>query len=109
MNVAKEISQNILKKILQTRAQIEELEKALKADEETVFAALKQGTGVAHGLFTAQIEIKAGRRTTAWKEKACELIDEIRGAGEGAKWADRVIAATKPGEPTEKLVVKVAG
>jgi hypothetical protein len=107
--MAKEISQSLLKKILQTRAQIEELEKALAADEALVFLELKKGTSVSHGLFTAEIEKKAGRRTTAWKEKAIELVDEIRGAGEGAKWADRVIAATKPGDPTEKLVVKVAG
>jgi hypothetical protein len=105
----KEISQSLLKKILTTRATIEEMEKALKADEELVFAALKANATVAHGLFTAEIEKKPGRRTTAWKEKAVELVDEIRGAGEGAKWAERVIAATKPGEPTEKLLVRVAG
>ena len=107
--MAKEISQSILKKILQTRAQIEELEKALAADEALVFLELKKGTSVSQGLFTAEIESKAGRRTTAWKERAIEFVDETRGAGEGEKWAARVIAATKPGEPTEKLVVKVAG
>jgi hypothetical protein len=101
------VSQNLLKRILQTRAEIEALEKTLKEDEASVFASLKAGTPVARGIFTAVIETKAGRRTTAWKERAIEFVDETRGAGEGAKWAERVIAATKPGDPTEKLVVKV--
>lgn len=103
------ISQAVLKRILQRRSKIEELEKSLKADEESVFAALKSGAAVANGLLTALIEVKPGRRTTAWKEKAIELVDETRGAGEGAKWAERVIAATKPGDPTEKLAVKFSG
>ena len=105
----KEISQQLLKKILTRRAEIEELEKAQAADEALVFAALKESVKVSHGLFTAVIEVKNGRRTTAWRAKAEELVDEIRGAGEGVKWAERVIAATKPGDPTEKLVVKIAG
>src|SRR5438045_8505594 len=99
------VSQNLLKRILQTRAEIEALEKQLKEDEASVFASLKAGTAVARGIFTAVIETKPGRRTTAWKEKAIELVDEVRGAGQGATWAERVIAATKPGDPTEKLVV----
>jgi hypothetical protein len=48
------------------------------------------------------------RRTTAWKVKAIELVDETRGDGEGEKWASRVIAGTKPAT-FEKVVVKVAG
>jgi hypothetical protein len=108
--MAKEnISQALLKRILTTRAQIETLQKELKTDEDDAFAALKAGAGVAKGLFTAEIESKAGRRTTAWKEKAIELAEELKGQGEGEKWAARVIAATKPGDPTEKLVVKIAG
>ena len=103
------ISQNLLKRILQTRAQIETLEKTLAEDEAAVFTALKNEQPVAAGVFTAEIKINAGRRTTEWKSKAIELCDELRGAGEGAKWAERVIASTKPGEPSEKLVVKVAG
>jgi len=104
----KEISQQILKKILTRRAEIEELEKALKTDEDLVFAALKENTKVAHGLFTASIDVKAGRRSTAWKERAIDFVDEARGAGEGQKWADRVIAATKSGDPIEKLVIKIS-
>ena len=104
----REIAQSLLRKIAQNRATLEELEKQLKADEALVFAALKEGVPVAMGMLTAEIEVKPGRRTTAWKEKAIELCDEIRGEGEGSKWAARVIAATKPGESSEKLVVKFA-
>jgi hypothetical protein len=103
------ISQNLLKRIVETRAQIKALEKTLEADEASVFAALKNEQPVATGVFAAEIKINAGRRSTAWKEKAIELCDEIRGAGEGALWAARVIAATKPGEPSEKLIVEYRG
>ena|ERR1700733_7089844 len=103
------ISQNLLKRIVEVRAQIKALQESLDKDEETVFAALKNGQPVASGVFAAEIKISAGRRTTAWKEKAVELCDELRGAGEGEKWAANVIAHTKPGDPSEKLVVEYRG
>ena len=103
----KEISQNLLKKIAQNRAAIEELEKEVKADEALVLAALKESVPVSLGLFTAEIKVTE-RRSTSWKEKAIQAVDEIRGDGEGEKWAARVIASTKS-STFEKLVVKIAG
>jgi len=103
----KEISQNLLKKIAQNRAAIEELEKEVKADEALVLAALKESVPVSLGLFTAEIKVTE-RRSTGWKEKAIQAVDEIRGDGEGEKWAARVIASTKA-STFEKLVVKIAG
>ena len=107
MVTTKEIAQSLLKKIAQNRATLDELEKEVKADEQIVLAALKAGTEVALGLFTAEIKTTE-RRTTAWKEKAIEMVDELRGTGAGAVWALRVIASTKP-STSEKLVVKIAG
>jgi hypothetical protein len=101
------ISQNVLKRIAQNRASLEKLALKLEADETSVLAALKAGTPVAAGLFTAEIKTSE-RRNTAWKGKAIEFVDEVRGIGEGDKWATRVIAATKPSS-SEKLVVKIAG
>jgi hypothetical protein len=103
----KTISQSVLKRIATNRATLESLEKKIEVDEATVFAALKTGTPVAAGLFTAEIKVSE-RRTTAWKAKAIEFVDETRGDGEGEKWASRVIAATKP-STSEKLVVTIAG
>ena len=103
----KEISQNLLKKIAQNRAAIEELEKEVKADEALVLAALKESVPVSLGLFTAEIKVTE-RRSTSWKEKAIQAVDEIRGDGEGEKWAARVIVSTKS-STFEKLVVKMVG
>ena len=57
----KEISQNLLKKIAQNRAAIEELEKEVKADEALVLAALKESVPVSLGLFTAEIKVTERR------------------------------------------------
>ena len=72
-----------------------------------MLAALKESVPVSLGLFTAEIKITE-RRSTSWKEKAIQAVDEIRGDGEGEKWAARVIASTKS-STFEKLVVKIAG
>jgi hypothetical protein len=103
----KPIKQSMLKRIAQSRAMVEKLERRLEADEASVLAAIKAGSPLAIGLFTAEIKVTE-RRTTAWKERASEFVDEVRGVGEGAKWTARIIAATKP-SVSEKLVVKVAG
>ena len=97
----------MLKRIAQNRAAVERLERKLEADEALVLAALKAGSTPAGGLFTAEIKVSE-RRVTAWKERATEFVDEVRGIGEGAKWTARIIAATKP-SISERLVVKVAG
>jgi hypothetical protein len=103
----KTIPQSVLKRIAKNQATLESLAKKLEADEAIVFSALKAGSPIALGLFTAEIKVTE-RRTTAWKAKAIEVVDEVRGDGEGEKWALRVIAATKP-STCEKLVVKIAG
>jgi hypothetical protein len=103
----KPIPQSMLKRIAQNRAAVERLERKLEADEAVVLAALKAGSPLAIGLFTAEIKVSE-RRTTAWKERAIEFVSETRGDGEGEKWAARIIAATKP-STSEKVVVKVAG
>ncbi|HTQ59959.1 MAG TPA: hypothetical protein VMI32_07040 [Candidatus Solibacter sp.] len=107
MVATKEIAQSLLKKIAQNRAALEELKKEVEHDEALVLEALKEGAEIGFGLFTAEIKTTE-RRNTAWKEKAIEQVDEMRGEGEGAKWAARVIAATKP-STSERLVVKIAG
>src|SRR5262245_15119590 len=104
----KPISQEVLTRIMQTRAEIEKLQEQLGIDENAVLSALREKALVQKGLLTAVIESKPGRRTTAWKERAIEFVDETRGVGEGEKWAARVIAATKPSDPTEKLAIKFA-
>jgi hypothetical protein len=101
------IPQSVLKRIALNRATLEKLARKLEADEAIVLSALKAGSPVAPGLFSAEIKLTE-RRTTAWKAKAIEVVDEVRGDGEGEKWASRVIAATKP-STSEKLVVMVAG
>lgn len=103
----KKIPQSLLKRIATNRAALESLERKLEADEAVVFSALKAGSPVAAGLFAAEIKVTE-RRTTAWKAKAIEFVDETRGDGQGEIWAARVIAATKP-STTEKLVVRIAG
>ena len=107
MMATKTISQGVLKRIALNRATLGKLEAKIEDDEATVFSALKAGSPVSIGLFTAEIKVSE-RRTTAWKQKGIEFVDETRGDGEGEKWAVRVIAATKP-TPSEKLVVKIAG
>src|SRR5262245_21047675 len=101
--MAKKITQELLLKISQNKAAVEALEKEIEKDEADVFAALKGGATCESGLLKAEIEITPGKRTTKWKERAIEYVDADRGAGEGEKWAARVIAATKPGESTEKV------
>lgn len=101
-----EISQAALKRIATTEAQIEELEKSLAEDKAAVLAALREARPIQSGLLTAEIKITT-RRTTAWRERAEEFVDEVRGAGQGEIWSARVVAATKP-TPSEKLVVKFA-
>jgi hypothetical protein len=97
------ISQLILKRIFQYRSTIEFLQEQLEIKEATVFAALKAGASVATGALSAEIKVNE-RRTTAWKSKAIEFVDETRGDCQGEIWAARVTAATKP-STTEKLVV----
>jgi hypothetical protein len=101
-----EITQALLRRIETNKAQIKELEKSVEADEATLLVALRGAHSIQSGLLTAEIKISE-RRTTAWKETAIAFVDETRGAGEGEKWAARVIAATKP-TASEKAVVKFA-
>jgi hypothetical protein len=101
-----EITQALLRRIETNKAQIKELEKSVEADETVLLAALRGAHSFQSGLLTAEIKISE-RRTTAWKERAIEFVDEARGHGEGDKWAARVIAATKP-TASEKAIVKFA-
>jgi len=102
----KKVAQDILQEILQKRSAISAAEAELETLESQVFDALQSGASIAPGLFTAEIKISE-RRTTAWRQRAEEFVDEIRGKGEGVKWSERVVAATKP-SATEKLVVKIS-
>jgi hypothetical protein len=103
----KKISQKILTDIQKRRAALATAETELKALEARVFAALKAEAKLEPGLFIATVRVSE-RRSPKWREVAEREIDAIRGEGEGFKFAERVLAATKP-SVSEKLEIVVAG
>jgi len=93
------ISQDALRSVAEKKAAIAALEAELKAAEEVVLAALKNGAKVANGLLTARLKTWE-RRNVAWRA----IVEREQ----GKEYADRVLNATRP-EKYEALVVEVAG
>lgn len=93
------ISQEALRVVAEKKAAIASLEAELKAAEEIVLAALKNGAKVATGLLTARLKTFE-KRNVAWKS----VVEREMGVG----YAERVLAATKPQTYTS-LVVETAG
>lgn len=96
--MAKKITQRVLATLLAKRAKFAEAEKEITALEDKLLAALKSGSKVQAGVFTAYVKTWE-RRSVAWKQI---VIRE-----QGQEFADRVFNSTKP-EKHENLVVETA-
>jgi hypothetical protein len=95
--VAKRIAQKTLAAYLRKKAKVAELEKQLKATEETLLAELKAGANVQDGLLTARIK-EWERRSPSWKSVVEREL--------GADYAARVLAGTRP-DKFQSLVVEL--
>jgi len=98
------ISQKSLVAIVRQRAKVAAAQSKLDELEKDLKAQLESAVPVAPGLFRAELK-KWDRRSPAWREVVEREIDKIRGAGEGFKFAERVLAGTTP-TPCEKLIVE---
>jgi hypothetical protein len=99
------ITQAQLSEYLKKDGQLKALKKELTDLEDSLFKALKAKATVQSGALSATIS-RGERRNVSWKEVVQREIDESRGKGEGEKFTERVLAATKP-TPTESLSVYV--
>lgn len=98
------VRQEELVKYISLDNQIDKLTKERNLLEEDLKRLLMAGVKVEDGVHVA--EIKYGeRRTPKWKECAIELADKLKGAGQGEKWAAKVIENTEP-TPSIKLTVR---
>ena len=98
------IKQAELADILAKREHIQDLKKILKQAEDELIRtelltlhALKLGTSVEPGVYTAGAEEKAGARRPSWKEEFANRL--------GADAVQQVIGATLPGASSVTLVI----
>jgi hypothetical protein len=92
------INQSMLSKVLLAKKRIAELEAEVKAGEDQILAALKDGATVQDGVLTAYIKTWE-RRSPSWKTVVEREL--------GEQYAARVLAGTKPQTYTS-LVVEAA-
>jgi hypothetical protein len=92
------ISQATLAAVIKQRIKVEQAQAKLNDAEGRLTAALKSGSEVQQGLFTARIK-EFERRKVGWKAIV------VREKGED--YAQRVLAATKP-DKYESLEVELA-
>ena len=98
------ITQRSLAAIIRQRAKVAADQTKLDALEHDLKAQLEAGDVVAAGIFRAELK-QWERRSPCWRQIVEREIDQIRGKGEGFKFAERVLAATTP-TPCEKLIVE---
>lgn len=98
------ISQKTLSAIIRKRQKISALENELQTMEQGVEQALKDGATCSGGMFVAFLK-EHSRRNVAWRQVCERKVDELKGDGEGVKFCEHVLAATRPDTYT-KLVVE---
>lgn len=81
--------------------------KALEAEKDTLAEDLKRllmaGATVEAGVHRAEAKLTE-RRSPKWREAATELANKLKGAGQGEKWAAKILEDT---EPTQSVTLKV--
>jgi hypothetical protein len=81
--------------------------KAMEAEKDTLAEDLKRllmaGVQVEPGVHRAEAKLTE-RRSPKWREAATELADRLKGAGQGEKWAAKILENT---EPTQSVTLKV--
>jgi hypothetical protein len=97
--MANKISQTTLSKVLLAKKRIAELEAEVKAGEEEILTALKDGAMVQDGVLTSYIK-SWERRSPSWKSVVEREL--------GKDYATRVLAATKPDTYTSLIIEAVA-
>jgi indole-3-glycerol phosphate synthase len=95
--VAKKITQQKLASYLKRKQKLTELQKEIKATEETLLAELNAGVAVQPGLLVARIK-EWERRSPSWKTVVEREL--------GEEYAARVLAGTRPDKFTS-LVVEI--
>jgi hypothetical protein len=98
------IRQRELLRFITLRNRIEKMQAKFTEMEDRLKDLLGKKVKVEEGAFMASLNFSE-RRNVSWKTEAIGLADELRGKGEGEKWAEAVIAETEP-KPMIKLVVK---
>lgn len=93
------ITQSTLSKILLAKKRIAELEAEVKAGEEEILAALKDGATVQDGVLTTFIKTWQ-RRSPSWKSVVEREL--------GENYAVRVLAGTRPQTYTALVIEAVA-
>jgi len=97
------IRQSELADFVALRNNIEKLEAEFKQKSDYLKDLLGLNVPVEAGVFIAQLKFES-RRNPKWKDEAIKLADKLKGAGQGEKWADNILANTEA-TPIVKLDV----
>jgi hypothetical protein len=98
------ITQTELGLFLSLCARLNELEKQISAEEQSLRARLESGVSVEAGRYSAELR-ENFRRNVSWKRVAIRLANRLK--LDGQLYCARVLASTKPSR-TVNLIVSIA-
>jgi hypothetical protein len=99
-----QITQTELVLFLSLRGRLQQLQEQVNAAEQDFKARLEAGAFVQPGDHVARLDERS-RRNVAWRGVAEDLANTVFGNGNGVKFCDEVVNATKP-TITVSLVIR---